>query len=92
MPKFIMVIMLTVASIATISTMSKAQGTPEQRWACQQDAFKYCSSEIPIVSRVETCMRKNLKKLSPVCRAQFKNLQPVRTESATTSGGWRDGL
>jgi len=91
-PKFIMVIMLSVAYIVTISTMSAAQGTPEQRWACQQDAFKYCSSEIPIVSRVTTCMRKNFKNLSPVCRTQFKNQQPVRTESAATSERWRDGL
>ena len=72
MPKFIMVVMLSVAGIVTISTMSKAEGTPEQRWACEQDAFKYCSSEIPSVSRVTTCMTKNLKKLSPPCRAQFR--------------------
>ena len=51
---------------------SRAQGTPEQRWACEQDAFKFCGSEIPNVPRITACMTKNVKKLSPACRAQFK--------------------
>jgi len=71
-PNLIMVVIFGVVGVATFSTTSNAEGTPEQRWACEQDAFKYCSSEIPSVSRVTTCMTKNLKKLSPPCRAQFK--------------------
>ena len=63
---------LAVIGISMFSTTSMAEGTPEQRWACEQDAFKYCRSEIPSVSRVTACMSKNLKKLSPPCRAQFK--------------------
>jgi len=47
-------------------------GAAEQRWACQHDAFAYCSSEIPNVERITACMVKNLKKLSPLCRAQFR--------------------
>jgi len=71
-PNLITVVIFGVVGVATFSTTSKAEGTPEQRWACEQDAFKYCSSEIPSVSRVTTCMTKNLKKLSPPCRAQFR--------------------
>ena len=51
---------------------SQAQGMAEQRWACEQDAFKFCGSEIPNVPRITACMIKNVKKLSPACRAQFK--------------------
>jgi ubiquinone biosynthesis protein UbiJ len=47
-------------------------GTAEQRWACEHDAFAFCSSEIPDVKRITACMLKNLKKLSPPCRAQFR--------------------
>ena len=72
MSKLVMSLVISTAGIVTFSMTSKAEGTPEQRWACEQDAFKYCSSEIPSVSRVTTCMTKNLKKLSPPCRAQFK--------------------
>ena len=49
-----------------------AAGTPEQRRACRHDAFKFCGNEIPDVPRITACMQKNLKKLSPACRAQFK--------------------
>ena len=63
---------LAVIGTTMITTMSKADDTPDQRWACEQDAFKFCRSEIPSVSRVTACMTKNLKKLSRSCRAQFK--------------------
>jgi hypothetical protein len=53
------------------SAPSMAAGTLEQRRACTQDAFKYCGSEIPDVTRITACMVKNRKKLSPLCRAQF---------------------
>ena len=72
MPGLAILLVLAAIGIASFTTISKADDTPEQRWACEQDAFKYCRSEIPSVSRVTTCMTKNLKKLSPLCRAQFK--------------------
>ena len=54
------------------SGVSAGEGGAEQRWACQQDAFTFCRSEIPDVERVTACMAKNLERLSPRCRAQFK--------------------
>ena len=72
MTRFSVLLALSAAGIVGISTMSKAEGTAEQRWACEQDAFKFCGKEIPNVQRVTACMTKNVKKLSPVCRAQFK--------------------
>jgi len=44
----------------------------EQRWACERDALKFCGNEIPNVPRITSCMSKNIKKLSPACRAQFR--------------------
>jgi hypothetical protein len=60
--------MLTV----TFSTVSFSQGTPEQRRACKNDAFRLCRDTIPDVPRITECMHKNQKKLSPACKAFFK--------------------
>jgi hypothetical protein len=56
----------------TASTASAGDGTAEQRWACEHDALAFCSREIPDVDRITACMVKNLEKLSPRCRAQFR--------------------
>ncbi len=50
-----------------------AQGTPEQREACHDDAYKYCSWEIPDVPAIEQCLLKYMSYLSPACRAQFND-------------------
>lgn len=52
-----------------------AQGTPEQRAACEPDAFRLCNDEIPDAARVEACLRFKMRQLSPACRAVFT---PVR--------------
>jgi hypothetical protein len=61
-----------VVSIGTFSTPSLSQGTPEQRRACKDDAFRLCRDTIPDVPRITECMHKNQKKLSPACKAFFK--------------------
>ena len=70
---------MCLAAVATVGIVSvalagksQAEGTAEQRWACEQDAFKFCGSEIPNVPRITACMIKNVRKLSPACRVQFK--------------------
>jgi hypothetical protein len=63
---------IVVLVTAPLVGKSQAQGTPEQRWASEQDAFRVCGNEIPNVPRITACMVKNIKKLSPACRAQFK--------------------
>ncbi len=62
------VVLLTFASVLS----AHAAGTPEQRRACRADAFRLCRDAIPNVSRVTACMEKNIKRLSPLCRAQFR--------------------
>jgi hypothetical protein len=60
-----------VATLMASSSASFAEGTAEQRSACMGDAFRYCSSEIPNVSRITSCMRANFSKLTPACKTAF---------------------
>lgn len=69
-------IIVAVGVMATALTafplQSHAAGTPEQRRACRADAMKLCRDFIPNVKRITACMEKNISKLSPLCRTQFK--------------------
>ena len=60
-----------VVALLASSSAGFAQGTPEQRAACTGDAFRLCSSEIPNVGRVTSCMKQNFSKLSDGCKAAF---------------------
>lgn len=48
-----------------------AQGTPEQRAACEGDAMRLCSEFVPDVQRVTACMSQKRRYLSPRCRVYF---------------------
>ncbi len=49
-----------------------AQGTPEQRAACEDEARWLCSNYIPDADAIKGCMLRNLDQLSPRCRAMFR--------------------
>jgi len=71
----------TVAAICASALMSipaAAQGTPEQRAACQGDAQRLCGQFIPDVDRITACMVQN-GAISAPCRM------------AVESGGKRAG-
>jgi hypothetical protein len=57
--------------LALIATPAAAQGTPEQRAACEQDAYRLCSQYIPDERRTGNCLSRNRVKLSPACRRLF---------------------
>lgn len=61
-----------LAALALASPSAFAQGTAEERSACMDDAFKFCLSDIPNVSKIETCLEKNEPQLTPACRAEFR--------------------
>ncbi|MCW2282605.1 hypothetical protein M2323_000366 [Rhodoblastus acidophilus] len=63
--------MLTLAA-ATSPQIVLAQGTPEQRSACEGDATTFCGPEIPNVPMIEACLESRLSQLSPACQAEFK--------------------
>ena len=48
-----------------------AQGTPQQRAACEDEARWLCSNYIPDVDAITACMVRNRHLLSPRCRAAF---------------------
>ena len=53
------------------SVPAAAQGTPEQRSACEGDAMRLCGQFVPDVQRITACMQQNRRYLSPRCRAVF---------------------
>jgi hypothetical protein len=48
-----------------------AQGTPEQRAACENDAMRLCSEFGSDVERITACMSQKRRYLSPQCRVYF---------------------
>jgi len=58
-------------ALAAPATPAAAQGTPAQRAACEQDAYRLCSQYIPDERRTGNCLRRNRINLSPACRAMF---------------------
>ncbi len=54
---------------AMASSPAAAQGTPEQRAACENDAMRVCGQFVPDVARITSCMRRNCRNLSARCRA-----------------------
>src|SRR5712692_8694946 len=58
-------------AVSFMPAPAAAQGTPEQRQACQPDAMRLCGEFVPDVERITACMVKNRIRLSPPCRAVF---------------------
>lgn len=61
-----------IVLLAATPSAANAAGTPDQRRACRQDAMRVCGEFIPDVKRITACMEKNVRKLSPLCRRQFR--------------------
>ena len=56
-------------SIWTFATSLSFAYTARARQMCMGDAYRLCSAEIPNISRIVACMRRNKANLSPGCRA-----------------------
>jgi hypothetical protein len=70
--KSTLVTSLVFATLVFSSVTTWAQGTAQQRSACIGDAFKFCSADIPNVSKVEACLSQDRSKLDPACAAEFQ--------------------
>lgn len=68
--EFLAAVTLGVA-VLLAAAPANAQGTAEQRSACEGDAFKFCFRDIPSVSAIEACLKANEPQLSPACQAEF---------------------
>ncbi len=71
-------------TLSILPTTSHAY-TPEEQAACQPDAFRLCSSEIPDIDRVTACMVAKKSQLSPQCRAFFRS-DPEPSAAAGPAG------
>jgi hypothetical protein len=60
-----------LALAALAPSPAAAQGTPEQRAACQDDAMRLCGQYVPDVDRITSCMSRNRRHLSARCRRVF---------------------
>ena len=52
--------------------------TPEQRQACTDAAFQFCSDAIPDRDRVFACLAQNRSVLPPLCREAMNEFLPRR--------------
>jgi hypothetical protein len=57
--------------LALLASPAAAQGTPEQRAACENDAMRLCGEFVPDVDRITACMQRKRAYLTPRCRAVF---------------------
>lgn len=91
-----MKIIASCVALATVfvTTQAMAQGTTAQRAACTPDVFKLCSSEIPNVEAIRSCLRAKKASLSSDCRAVFdlldKPVQSASTRSIMPKTGFCD--
>jgi len=70
-----------LVGLALVSAPAGAQGTPEQRAACEGDAMRLCQQYVPDVNRITACMSRNRSQLSPACRRYFSGGKKLRSSS-----------
>ncbi|MFO1102836.1 MAG: hypothetical protein U1E20_08040 [Methylocystis sp.] len=64
-----------LAFFAVVPTF--AQGTAEQRAACESDAHRVCDAYIPDAIAIERCLRGNAASISAACRAELGLASPA---------------
>jgi hypothetical protein len=62
---------LTAVLAGLAAAPALAQGTAEQRAACEGDAYRLCDAYVPDAILIERCLRAKANSLSPGCRAEF---------------------
>lgn len=65
---FTKMVSFALGAIVMAGGTAFAQGTMAQRDACRPDVFRLCSSYIPDVGEIVTCLRGNEARLSAPCR------------------------
>jgi hypothetical protein len=70
--------LVIVLGLAAAATARAEEITTAQRVACTPDAFRLCSSAIPNVEAVKSCMIANKAKLSAGCLAAFPQVTARR--------------
>jgi hypothetical protein len=74
-------LLLGLALAGLPATPAAAQGTPAQRAACEQDAYRLCMEFVPDEPRIANCLSRKRMSLSPACRAMFTGSRKARASS-----------
>ena len=77
--------MVVGLALSSCASASFALGTAEQRVACTPDVFRLCSSEIPNVGLIISCMKAKKASLSQACRSVFDTPTYNKTASNKTA-------
>jgi hypothetical protein len=76
-----LVVPSALALVAVLAPLRvAAQGTPQQRAACEDEARWLCSNYVPDQDQVTACMVRNVHSLSPRCRAVFGSKRRTRQQ------------
>jgi hypothetical protein len=67
------IVLLLVSQAPFAAAIAQEPGTPAQKRACRPDVYRLCAAEIPNVRAIVRCLRANMSRLSPECRAVFEN-------------------
>jgi hypothetical protein len=62
---------LFILALLLPAAPASAQGTPQQRAACEGDATRLCGEFVPDIERIKACMSRKRAQLSPACRIYF---------------------
>lgn len=66
------IVSLALMAVTGASGAQAFSGTSAQRHACHDDAMRFCGQHIPNVDAITACMQRQLPRLTPACRAQFR--------------------
>ena len=75
---FCLAVSTSLALVSIAPSRALAQGTPEQRAACEDEAKYLCANYIPDEQQITACMVRNVHSLSPKCRAMFETKKKPR--------------
>ena len=79
---------LVLAFALTASVISTSQSfafSAEAQAMCTNDAFKFCSSEIPNIPAITACMYKHKAELSAGCRAVMDKTDAAKSKKVATT-------
>lgn len=81
---------ITAALLLTALTAVSRAESPQERQACENDAFNVCGQAIPDRHRVFLCLLDNLNSLSPPCRNVMAGYAQERGRATVGRGPARD--
>lgn len=62
---------LVIVAAGTPARAEQPAYTMADVTACSKDAIRLCRSYLSDLGKIETCMRANIERLRPACRARF---------------------